>query len=72
MIADGVYIHPTAEIVDSILMPGVHIGSGVRIRRAIIDENVQVRSGAKIGYDHANGRLKREVLPIRWTENRLC
>jgi glucose-1-phosphate adenylyltransferase len=51
VIAGGVRIHCTAEVIDSILLPGVVIGPGARIRRAILDENVQVMPGAEIGYD---------------------
>ena len=32
-------------------MPGVRVGRGARICRAIIDENVQVPDGAQIGFD---------------------
>ena len=50
VIADGVRIHRSAEVIDSILMPGVDIGPGARIRCAILDENVRVMPGAHIGY----------------------
>ena len=32
-------------------MPGVVIGPGARVRRAILDENVRVLAGARLGYD---------------------
>jgi len=51
VIAEGVRIHRTAEVLDSIVMPGVEIGPGVRIRRAILDENVRVLAGARLGYE---------------------
>src|SRR5262245_34094335 len=50
VIADRVRIHRTAELIQSIVMPGVVIGQNARIRRAILDENVRVASGARIGY----------------------
>jgi len=50
VIADGVRIHRTAEVIQSIVMPGVVIGSNARVRRAILDENVRVESGASVGY----------------------
>src|SRR6266446_3366160 len=53
VIADGVRIHPTAEIVDSVVLPGVEIGPGARIRRAILDERVRVLRNARIGDDCA-------------------
>ena len=38
-----------AYLEDSILMPGVRIGRGAVIRRAILDKNVVVPAGEKIG-----------------------
>jgi glucose-1-phosphate adenylyltransferase len=49
VISKGVRIHRTAEVIDSILMPGVVIGPGARVRRAILDENVRVLAGARLG-----------------------
>jgi len=49
VIADKVRIHRTAEVIQSIVMPGVVIGANARVRRAILDENVRVESGARIG-----------------------
>jgi glucose-1-phosphate adenylyltransferase len=56
VIAQKVRIHRTAEVIQSILMPGVVIGPNARVCRAILDENVRVESGACIGLedsDHA-------------------
>jgi glucose-1-phosphate adenylyltransferase len=50
VVADGVRIHQTAEVIDSILMPGVTVGPGARIRRVIVDENARVLAGAHIGF----------------------
>ena len=50
VISAKAFVHPGAEIVDSILMPGVHVGRGSRIRRAILDENVCVPAGIRVGY----------------------
>jgi len=33
------------------LMPGIVIGPGARVRRAILDENVCVQAGARLGYE---------------------
>jgi glucose-1-phosphate adenylyltransferase len=49
IVAPGVRVHPSAEVIDSILMRGVTVGPRARIRRAIIDENVRVLAGAHIG-----------------------
>src|SRR5262252_4053307 len=50
VIADGARIHRTAEVIQSIVMAGVVIGPNARVRRAILDENVRVECGARIGY----------------------
>jgi glucose-1-phosphate adenylyltransferase len=55
VIAEGVRIHRSAEVIDSILMPGVDIGPGARIHRAILDENVRVMPGARVGYGTSKG-----------------
>ncbi len=45
-----VRIHSYSEIQDSILMDGVEIGRGARVRKAIIDKRVRVPEGYQIGY----------------------
>src|SRR5262245_20890347 len=42
VIADGVRIHRTAQVIESIVMPGVVIGANACVRRAILDEHVRV------------------------------
>jgi len=68
VIAEGVRIHQTAEVVDSILMPGVTVGPGARIRRAILDENARVLAGARIGCEaresHAFGSTPKGVIVV--------
>jgi glucose-1-phosphate adenylyltransferase len=61
IIADTARIHPTADVVDCVVMPGVVIGAGARIRRAVLDENVHVMSGVRIGYDGANEFFERSA-----------
>ena len=56
VIAEGARIHPTAEVIDSILMPGVTVDPGARIRRAIIDENARVMAGTRIGWEIHEGQ----------------
>jgi glucose-1-phosphate adenylyltransferase len=41
-----------AQVTDSILFEGVHVGRHAKIRRAIIDKGVHVPAGIEIGYDH--------------------
>jgi glucose-1-phosphate adenylyltransferase len=50
ILSPNVRIHSYAEVEDSILLEGVDVGRHARIRRAIIDKEVQVPSGTEIGY----------------------
>ncbi|MDR3590590.1 MAG: glucose-1-phosphate adenylyltransferase [Negativicutes bacterium] len=43
---------------DSIFFENVEIGRHCKIKRAIIDENVKIRDGLEIGYDHDADRKK--------------
>ena len=51
ILSNRVYTDADAQIEDSILMNGVRVGVGARIRRAIIDKWVEVPPGMEIGYD---------------------
>ena len=42
-----------AVVETSVVMRGAAIGNGARIRRAIIEEGVQIPAGAEIGHDRA-------------------
>jgi glucose-1-phosphate adenylyltransferase len=46
-----VRINSYSEVVDSILFENVQIGRRCRIRKAIIDKNVEIPAGTTIGYD---------------------
>jgi glucose-1-phosphate adenylyltransferase len=51
VISPGVHLHSYAEVEDSVLMPGVEVGRDAVVHRAILDKNVRVAPGAKIGVD---------------------
>jgi glucose-1-phosphate adenylyltransferase len=51
VISPGVHLHSYAQVEDSVLMPGVEIGRDAVVLRAILDKNVRVAPGAKIGVD---------------------
>jgi glucose-1-phosphate adenylyltransferase len=51
IIGPDVYVDAGAVVTDSILFPGVRIGRGVRLHRAIIDKNVEVPDDMAIGLD---------------------
>lgn len=46
-----VRINSFSEVHDSIIMHGTEVGRYAKIRRAIIDKDVKISQGAKIGYD---------------------
>ncbi|HEU5073951.1 MAG TPA: glucose-1-phosphate adenylyltransferase [Polyangiaceae bacterium] len=56
VISPGVRVHTRAVVEDSVLMNNVDIGRGAIVRRAIIDKNVRVPPGIKIGVDLARDR----------------
>jgi glucose-1-phosphate adenylyltransferase len=51
ILSPNVRINSFAFVEDSILLDGVSIGRHARVRRTIIDKNVQVPAGMEIGYD---------------------
>jgi len=51
IISPSVFIDHDAHVIDSILMEGVHVGAGARLRRCIIDKNVVVPDWATIGHN---------------------
>lgn len=51
ILSPRVSVHSYAEVEDSILLSGVDVGRHAKIRRAIIDKDVQIPQGMKIGYD---------------------
>jgi glucose-1-phosphate adenylyltransferase len=54
VLSPGVLVHDYALVEDSVLLDDVVIGAGAIVRRAIIDKNVVVPPGARIGVDHEN------------------
>jgi glucose-1-phosphate adenylyltransferase len=51
VLSPQVRIEQRAEVVDSVLLDNVRVGRGAVVRRAIIDKNVVVPDGARIGVD---------------------
>jgi glucose-1-phosphate adenylyltransferase len=51
VLSPRVMVHSYAEVEDSILLEGVDIGRHARVRRAIIDKEVQIPPDMKIGHD---------------------
>jgi glucose-1-phosphate adenylyltransferase len=51
VLSPSVHIHSHASVEDSVLMPGVEVGRGAVVKRAIVDKNVYIHPGAKLGVD---------------------
>lgn len=47
-----VQVNENAVVEDSILFDGVHVGAGAQLKRCIVDKNVQIPPGERIGFDH--------------------
>jgi glucose-1-phosphate adenylyltransferase len=51
ILCPNVRVHSFCTVEDSILMPGVRVGRHARIRKAIIDRDVDIPRGALIGFN---------------------
>lgn len=58
ILSPGVRINSFALVEDSILLDNVDVGRYARIRRAIIDKDVRIPPGLRIGYDPAEDRAR--------------
>jgi glucose-1-phosphate adenylyltransferase len=61
VLCPGVRVHSYCDVEDTILMPNATVNRHSRIRRAIIDRNMEVPRGAIIGYDAAEDRRRHSV-----------
>lgn len=52
------FIDTDAHITESILFPGVRVSAGARLRRCIVDKNVVVPPGMRIGFDAERDRAR--------------
>ena len=57
----GVRIHTGASVEDSVIFDNCDIGRRAKVKRAILDKNVKVPEGARIGYDLEADRKKHYV-----------
>jgi glucose-1-phosphate adenylyltransferase len=51
VISPGVRIHSYAEVEDSVLMPGAEVSRSAVVHRAILDKDVRIGPGVRIGVD---------------------
>jgi glucose-1-phosphate adenylyltransferase len=58
ILSPGVYVHTAARVEDSVIMNGVDIAREAVVRRAIIDKNVKIPPGARIGVDLEHDRRR--------------
>lgn len=61
VISSDVQIEAGTEVHGSVLLPGVRIGKGAIVRRAILDKNVVVPDGAQLGVDLDEDRRRYTV-----------
>jgi glucose-1-phosphate adenylyltransferase len=61
ILCPNVRVHSFSTIDDSILMPGVRVGRHARIRRTIVDRDVDIPRGATIGYNAEEDRRRHTV-----------
>ncbi len=58
ILCPNVRVHSFCDIDSSILMPGVRVGRHARLRRVIVDRDVFIPRGARIGYDLEDDRRR--------------
>jgi len=58
VLATGVTAHSWSSVTDSVLLDGVQVGRHAAVRRAILDKNVVVPEGARIGFDPEEDRAR--------------
>jgi glucose-1-phosphate adenylyltransferase len=63
ILSPGVRLHAGALVEGSVLMHDVDIGRHAIVRNAIVDKNVQIPDGARIGVDRDRDRERFEVSP---------
>ncbi len=54
-------VHNDSEVEESVLMGGVHVGKGVRLKRVIVEETADIPDGTILGYDLDHDRQKFKV-----------
>ena len=61
ILSPSVRVHSFAEVEGSVLMHGVDVGRGAIVCNAIVDKNVRIAEGARIGVDTARDRERFHV-----------
>src|SRR3954454_20312431 len=61
VLSPGTHLHSYSLVEDSIVMQGVEVGRHAVVRRAIVDKNVRIADGARIGVDAEEDRKRFHV-----------
>jgi glucose-1-phosphate adenylyltransferase len=61
VLSTGVRVNSYSEVAESILFEGVKVGRRARIKKAIVDKNVDIPAGMSIGYDQEEDRRRFHV-----------
>jgi glucose-1-phosphate adenylyltransferase len=61
VLSPGAHVHSWAQVDASVLMHGVQVGRNAIVRNAILDKNVVVHEGAKVGVDPDRDRERYTV-----------
>jgi glucose-1-phosphate adenylyltransferase len=61
VLSPGVKIHAYTEVEDAVLMHNVDVGRRAVVRRAILDKDVRIAPGARIGVDPKADRERFKV-----------
>jgi glucose-1-phosphate adenylyltransferase len=61
VVSPGVRIHTGSSVESSVLLHGVDVGRGAVVRRAIVDKNVRIPPGTRIGVDAEHDRARFHV-----------
>jgi glucose-1-phosphate adenylyltransferase len=61
VLSPGVFVGPGALVEECVLLPRVRVGAGVRLFRAIVDENVAIPPQLCIGGDHVQSQQRFDV-----------
>ena len=61
VLSPGVEVEKNATVYDSVLMPGVRVGAGARLRRVIVEEDVEIPAGFCAGFNGEHDRNQHSV-----------
>ncbi|MBN2289530.1 MAG: glucose-1-phosphate adenylyltransferase [Candidatus Glassbacteria bacterium] len=61
VLSPGVFVGPNALVADSVIMHRTRIGARCRVRRAVIDQDVQISDGRTVGFDAREDQLNFQI-----------